>query len=165
VNELPEVVWAPQLKPALEAINGAATIFRSFGCNYDFIPGETTESGPPLEGDGEPQTSQTADVVESYLHVGFADLARCANRDDYYRLCGRLTKHLCEQVQFQANEQGDDNFDVDLGIESVTVNGEDQGHVLAITCYVWGWSEAEARERWGQLMGVIANFLAVEQLI
>ena len=83
---MPEVGKVPDMKPWLLAINDNGTIFRTFGCNYEFFPGETKEGGPPLEEGGEPQTEKMADMVESYLHLGFADLARCANRDDYYRV-------------------------------------------------------------------------------
>src|SRR5438128_1767156 len=94
VDDLPEILLAPQFKEFLLAINGGGTIFRTLGCNYALFPEETIET------EHETKTITTAEV-HSYVHVGFADIGRCKNLDDYYRLCGRLGKHLYRQGEFQ----------------------------------------------------------------
>jgi len=175
VDDLPEVRQAPPLRDFLLAINGEGTIFRTFGCNYVLFPEETVET------DFRTETITTAEA-HCYLHVGFADIGRCENMDDYYRLCGRLSKYLYERREFQCaagvadpetEEKADGEeecaakaefFRVELDIESLRMDNQDKGHVLAISCHVQGWTEAEARERWLQLMSVVSSFLATERL-
>lgn len=145
IDDLPEITAVPVLKGLLLKINGPNTIFRTFGCNFYFSPGETTEIGPPIAPSTEPQTQTTADIANSYLHVGFADIDRCTSLDDYYRLIGRLAKSLHENAAFDDDEGGNSNFHVELGIESLRMDGDDKGHVLSITCDTIGWTEEEAK--------------------
>ena len=74
-----------------------------------------------------------------------------------------MSKHLLDQEAFYG-EEGNERFNVDFGIESLSLNGEDKGHVLAITCNVVSWSKEEVQAGWVQLMGVISAFLAAENL-
>lgn len=169
VDDLPELRQASRLKEFLLAINGGGTILRTFGCNYVLFPEETIET------EDQPQTITTAEA-HSYVHVGFADIGRCQNLDDYYRLCGRLSKHLYEQTEFQGKAEAAEPdaevegaakaefVQVELAIESLRMENQDLGHVLAISCHVQGWTENEARERWFQLMSVVSAFLATEHL-
>ncbi|MEI8373634.1 MAG: hypothetical protein WCJ35_12475 [Planctomycetota bacterium] len=161
VNDLPEIRHAPRLKDFLLAINGNGTFFRTFGCNYVLFPEETIETEHATR-------TITPAAAHSYVHVGFADISRCENLDDYYRLCGRLSKHLYEQAEFQGNSGEADGaakaefFQVELSIESLRMENQDKGHALAISCHVQGWTEDEARQRWLQLMSVVSGFLARE---
>src|SRR4051812_48500703 len=80
VGTLPEVRRAVGLREALLTINGAGTLFRTFGCDFVIDRGEYGEG--------------LTHLAHSYIHVGFADLTRCQDLDGYYLLFGRLGAHL-----------------------------------------------------------------------
>jgi hypothetical protein len=163
VDELPELKKAPLFKDYLLQINGADTIFSTFGCNFDFYPVEEEVIGPPIPPSDEPQKQTVPAAAHSYVHVGFADLARCTRLDDYYRLAGRLSKRLHEQPDFA--EQDDVEYHtLEIGVETLRMNGEDKGFILALTCDTLGLTDDEAKGRWATLMAVISNFLANEKL-
>lgn len=163
VDELPELTQEPQLKAYLLQINRADTIFQTFGCDFSFSPGWEEVIGVTAPGE-EPQTHRQADDAHSYIHVGFADLTRCTQLDDYYRLAGRLCKHLHEQPNLGTSEDDIDYFDVEIRVETLQIRGEEKGFVLNIICKTSGWDEHEARGRWSELMAAISTFLANEKL-
>ncbi|WP_020470028.1 hypothetical protein [Zavarzinella formosa] len=164
IDELPELAKEPRFKDYLLQINGADTIFQSFGCNFSFFPGEEEVIGPPIPPSKEPQKQRQAEVANSYVHVGFADLNRCTNLDDYYRLAGRLCKHLHGQPDFAESEDENEYFNLEIGLETLRMNGEDKGFILALTCDTLGWDEQEAKDRWAALMETISHYLANEKL-
>jgi hypothetical protein len=162
VEELPELKQEARFKGCLLKINGADTIFRTFGCNFSFSPGNEQVVGPPVPPNEEPQKQRQHDLARSYVHVGFAHLDRCTALDDYYRLAGRLCKRLHED--FAESEDGNECYNLEIGIEALRMNQQDKGFVLALTCDTFGWGEHETKERWATLMAAISNFLANEKL-
>jgi hypothetical protein len=163
VDELPELMKAPLFKDYLVQINGAETIFRTFGCDFNFYPAEKQVVGPPIPPSDDPQKQTVPADAHSYVHVGFADLARCTRLDDYYRLAGRLSKCLHEQPGF-AEQDSIEYHTLEIGVETLRTNGEDKGFILALTCDTLGWTEDEAKDRWATLMEVISKFLSNEKL-
>lgn len=164
VDELPELNQEPLYKDYLLQINGANTIFRTFGCNLSFSPGEKAVIRPPTAPDEEPEIQRQACEAQSYVHVGFADLSRCTALDDYYRMAGRLCKRLHEQPDLAESGDGTEYYNLDIGVETLRMNGEDKGFVLALTCNTFGWGEQGTRKRWTTLMAAISNFLENEKL-
>jgi hypothetical protein len=163
VNELPELNKSPRFKEFLLEINGASTIFTTFGCNFDFYPAEEEVIGPPIPPSNEPQRQTVPAAAHSYIHVGFADLVRCTRLDDYYRVAGRLSKRLHDQPDFAAQDDVEYHT-LEIGVETLRINGEDKGFILALTCDTLGWTDDQAMNRWTTLMAVISNFLANEKL-
>jgi hypothetical protein len=163
VDELPELKDAPLFRDYLLKINGADTIFRTFGCNFYLSPVEEVVIGPAIPPSDQPQTQTQLAIANSYVHVGFADLARCARLDDYYRLAGRLAKHLHERPDF-AELDDIENHILEISVETLRMNSEEKGFILALTCDTIGETDGESKVRWATLMGVISTFLANENL-
>ena len=164
IDDLPEIVTCPAFRDYLLQINGGQSIFRTFGCSYVFSASETHEVGPPIPPSTEPQTETYSALASSYMHVAFAELDRCANRDDYYRLCGRLSQHLWSNPNYAESDDGVEHFTVGIAFEWLRLVGEHKGTVLSIDCETTGFTDDEARENWIALMADISGFLAAENL-
>lgn len=126
-------------------MNGHRTIFKTFGCN--FLIAKLGEGNY---------------VANSYVHLGFADPEQCWNKDDYFRIFGRLASALHKCADFAEEEPY--RFDVNFKIETLRFAGEVKGTVAAIDCDVSGTSEGDAKERWIKLMSAIADHLSNEAL-
>ena len=163
VDLLPELREAPELKCFLLAINDPETIFGTFGCNFEICIDESAEMDPDITASSNSQTEAAPTVIHSYIHVGFAAIDRCQNLDDYYRLCGRISKHLYEQTPLQSDATSHE-IDVELAIGALWVDGDERGYVLTIVCDVPAPTVNLARARWSQVMSIISAFLTTEKL-
>src|ERR1700722_4535729 len=164
VDDFPEGKRQPAFKHYLLQINQHHTIFKTFGCDFRDVSSTEEVVGPSISPGSGPQISRTPTTVDSYIHVGFAELSRCKALDEYYRLIGRLCKTLHEQSDLAQSEQNVEDYNLKISVETLSMYGEDKGYMLALDCFVRGYDENEAIDRWKKLMAAISGFLAKEKL-
>ena len=164
VDELPDLIQTPRMRHILQLINGEGTIFRTFGYDVDILPGKHSVNRRFIGDDGSERRSELdIDIMHSYIHLGFADYARCFEKDDYYRVIGRLSERLFTARWFHTESNGGEKFTVSFGVRFLRMYGTDMGFNLSITCYVRA-KDTEIIQDWSVLMTTIAEFLAEEKL-
>jgi hypothetical protein len=159
VDKLPEVKRTPELRRVLLTINGDKSIFKTYSC--DFKAEDADHPDPCCQRFIQDKSNHRA---RCWVYVGFADVARCANPDDYILLHGRLAWWLRQSIVVTPSISFAFPIWVDFQIADLDISGKYVGKVAQLSMYCDAPTATDARSECVKLVNFVAEYLANEKL-